>query len=313
MSSRLGHPYVLLGLTSVIWGANAVAGKLAVGHVSPMMMTLLRWALASLVLLPFAWPHLQRDRAALRGQAGYFFWAGVLGFTGFNSLFYLALNYTSAIHAMIVQSSMPLVVFAGMFLVFQARTTRLQLVGFGLTLVGVLLTAAHGDFTTLLHLEINRGDGLMVLAVLSFGAYTILLSRKPKVHWLTSIFLISLTACVTSIPVALVEGLMGDTQWPDAQGWAVLVFSVLLPSIASQSLYIRGIEMIGANRANLFVNLVPIFGTLLAVLILGEPLYAYHVLALALVLGGILIAEVGKRNQRVATRPQPEPNATRTP
>lgn len=304
MLSRLGHPYMLLGLTSLIWGANAVAGKLAVGHVSPMMMTLLRWALASFVLLPFAWPHLQRDRSALRGQAGYFVLAGLLGFTGFNSIFYLALNYTTAIHTMIVQSSMPLIVFAGMFLVFRARTSRLQLLGFGLTLVGVLLTAAHGDLTTLLHLEINRGDGLMVLAVLSFGAYTILLSRKPKVHWLTSIFLISLTATLTSIPVALAESAMGYTQWPDAQGWAVLAFSVLLPSIASQSLYIRGIEMIGANRANLFVNLVPIFGTLLAVLILGEPLFAYHVVALTLVLGGILLAEVGKRNQRVVGRPK---------
>ncbi|WP_062230823.1 DMT family transporter [Aureimonas sp. N4] len=304
MLSRLGHPYMLLGLTSLIWGANAVAGKLAVGHVSPMMMTLLRWALASFVLLPFAWPHLQRDRAVLRGQAGYFVLTGLLGFTGFNSIFYLALNYTTAIHSMIVQSSMPLVVFAGMFMVFRARTSRLQLLGFSLTLVGVLLTAAHGDLTTLLHLEINRGDGLMVLAVLSFGAYTILLSRKPKVHWLTSIFLISLTATLTSIPVALAESAMGYTQWPDAQGWAVLAFSVLLPSIASQSLYIRGIEMIGANRANLFVNLVPIFGTLLAVLILGEPLFAYHVVALTLVLGGILLAEVGKRNQRVVGRPK---------
>ncbi len=124
-------------------------------------------------------------------------------------------------------------------------------------------------------------------------------------HWLTSIFLISLTATLTSIPVALAESAMGYTQWPDAQGWAVLAFSVLLPSIASQSLYIRGIEMIGANRANLFVNLVPIFGTLLAVLILGEPLFAYHVVALTLVLGAFfwLKSASGTSGSWVARRP----------
>ncbi|ALN74024.1 DMT family transporter [Aureimonas sp. AU20] len=305
MLSRLGHPYVLLGLTALIWGANAVAGKLAVGHVSPMLMTFLRWAMAVLVLLPFVRPHLKRDREALRGRWGYFLLIGFLGFTAFNSLFYLALSYTTAIHAMIVQSSMPLVVFVGMFAIFRARTTALQLVGFGLTLVGVLLTAAHGALSTLLHLEVNEGDALMVVAVFCFGAYTILLSRKPKVHWISSIFLISLAAALTSAPIALAEAALGHAQWPDAQGWAVLVFSVLLPSIASQSLYIRGIEMIGANRANLFVNLVPIFGTLLAVAVLGEPLFAYHVVSLTLVLGGIMLAEFGKRNQRVATRPKP--------
>lgn len=305
MPARLGHPYILLGLTALIWGANAVAGKLAVGHVSPMLLTFLRWALAALVLLPFARPHLKRDREALKGRFGYFLLIGFLGFTAFNSIFYLALSYTSAIHSMIVQSSMPLVVFIGMFAVFRARTTLLQVVGFGLTLVGVALTAAHGEPATLLHLEVNRGDALMLLAVLTFGAYTILLSRKPKVHWLSSIFLISLAAAFTSLPIAVAEAAMGLLQWPDAQGWAVLAFSVLMPSIISQSLYIRGIEMIGANRANLFVNLVPIFGTLLAVAILGEPLYAYHVVALTLVLGGIMLAEAGKRGQRVANRPKP--------
>jgi len=195
---------------------------------------------------------------------------------------------------------MPLVVFVGMFLVFRAKVTGLQGIGFSLTLLGVLLTAGHGDLTTLAALDLNHGDALMLVAVLFFGAYTIMLSRKPDIHWLSSIFLISLTATLTSLPVALGEWALGLHRWPDAQGWAVVAFSVLLPSILSQSLYIKGIEMIGASRANLFVNLVPIFGTILAVAVLGEPLFAYHVVALALVLGGIMLAERGKRGLRVA-------------
>ncbi|WP_062204399.1 DMT family transporter [Aureimonas sp. AU12] len=303
MLQTLRHPYVLLGLTAFIWGANSVAGKLAVGHVSPMMLTVLRWAIASALLAPFALPVLRRDWPLVRPRLGYFVMLGLLGFTGFNSLFYVAMNYTSAIHSTIVQSSMPLVVFVGMFLVFRAKVTGLQVAGFSLTLLGVLLTAGHGDLTTLAALDLNHGDALMLVAVLFFGAYTIMLSRKPAIHWLSSIFLISLTATLTSLPVAIGEWVIGAQRWPDAQGWGVVAFSVLLPSILSQSLYIKGIEMIGANRANLFVNLVPIFGTILAVAILGEPLFTYHVVALALVLGGITIAERGKQRARVADQP----------
>ncbi len=305
MLHRLGHPYVLLGLTALIWGANAVAGKLAVGHISPMMLTLLRWFFAALLLAPFALPHLRRDWPLIRPRLGYFALIGLLGFTVFNGLFYVALIHTTAIHAMIAQSSMPLVVFVGMFVLFRARTTALQVAGFALTFAGVLLTAAHGEPSNLLHLDINGGDALMGLAVLSFGAYTILLSRKPRVHWLSSIFLISATAFLTSLPLAAGEWWLGRAQAPDTQGWLVLLFTVLLPSIASQSLYIRGVEMIGANRANLFINLVPIFGTLLAVLILAEPLFPYHVVALVLVLGGIMLAERGKRTERLLNRPRP--------
>lgn len=303
MLRNLGHPYVLLGLTALIWGANAVAGKLAVGHVSPMVLTVLRWFFAALLLLPFSAARLRADWPAIRPRLGYFAALGLLGFTGFNALFYFGLEYTTAIHAMIVQSSMPLVVFVGMFVVFRARTTALQVAGFSLTLVGVLLTAAHGNFAQLLLMDVNAGDALLLVAVLLFGTYTILLSRKPRIHWLSSITLISLAAFATSLPFAGLEWAAGRQLWPDAQGWAVVAFTVLLPSILSQSLYIRGVELIGANRANLFINLVPIFGTMLAVLVLGEALEVYHVVALALVLGGILLAERGKRDSRVASRP----------
>ena len=303
MLRNLGHPYVLLGLTALIWGANAVAGKLAVGHVSPMALTLLRWVLAALLLLPFSWKHLRADWPAIRPRLVYFAVLGLFGFTGFNALFYLGLEYTTAIHAMIVQSSMPLVVFVGMFALFRARTTPLQVCGFALTLVGVLVTAAHGDPRQLLALEVNRGDALLLVAVLLFGSYTILLSSKPRIHWLSSITLISLSACASSLPFAVLEWSADRLRWPDAQGWAVVAFTVILPSILSQTFYMRGVELIGANRANLFINLVPIFGTLLAVLVLGEDLRLYHVLALGLVLGGILLAERGKPTARVADRP----------
>ncbi len=295
MLKRLGHPYLLLLVTALIWGANAVAGKLSVGHISPMMLTLLRWVGAILVLLPFAWPHLRREAPIIRRHLPYFVGIGFLGFTCFNALFYIAMSYTSAINATIIQASMPLVVFVGMFLFFHVRVTPLQVVGFLLTLVGVLLVASHGHLETILLLDLNRGDALILAATVVFGSYTILLSRKPRVHWLSSIFAVSLGGALGAVPLLAVEFWAGRTTVPDAQGLAVLAFSILFPSILSQALYIRGIELIGANRANLFVNTVPVFGAILAVLVLAEPFHAYHLAALAMVLGGIALAERGKR------------------
>lgn len=302
MFQRLGHPYVLLLLTALIWGANAVAGKLAVGHISPMALTFLRWLGALILLFPFARPHLARDAPILKRSAVYFVTLGLLGFTCFNALFYVAMSHTSAINAMIIQASMPLVVFVGMFLAFHIRVSGLQIVGFGLTLVGVLLVASHGHPETLLSLDLNRGDALILASTTIFGIYTILLSRKPRVHWLSSIFLLSLGGAFGAIPLLAWEVSAGGMIAPDARGLAVLAFSIVFPSILSQAFYIRGVEMIGANRANIFVNTVPVFGAILAVLILAEPFHAYHLAALALVLGGIALAERGKR---AVERPAP--------
>ncbi|WP_062012249.1 DMT family transporter [Aureimonas sp. AU4] len=298
------HPYAVLTFTALIWGANAVAGKLAVGHVSPMVLTMMRWLLAGLMLLPIARPHLSRDWPLIRRHKRLYLFLGVAGFTGFNALFYVALQFTTTIHVAIVQAAMPLFVFAGTFFLFRAKVTGLQLAGFALTLLGVLVTTAHGEPAALLHLVLNRGDVLALVAVGIFGLYTVIVTRRPPVHWSTNLLALCVIAFLASLPLLVIETALGATRWPDAQGWAVVVFSAVMPSIVSQALYIRGIEMIGANRANLFVNASPIFAALLAVLILGEPLFGYHLAALALVFSGIVLAERGKRAERVANRPK---------
>ncbi|MBB3949262.1 DMT family transporter [Aureimonas jatrophae] len=304
MKRFVTHPYAVLTFTALIWGANAVAGKLAVGHVSPMVLTMLRWLIAGLLLLPIARPHLERDWARIRQHKRLYLFLGTAGFTGFNALFYLALQFTSTIHVAIVQAAMPLFVFAGSFLLFRARVTSLQLAGFALTLIGVLVTTAHGEPSTLLHLVLNRGDVLALVAVGIFGLYTVIVTRRPPVHWSSNLLALCVVAFVASLPLLAVESAFGATRWPDAQGWSLVVFSAVMPSIVSQALYIRGIEMIGANRANLFTNATPIFAALLAVLLLGEPLFPYHLAALALVFAGIVLAERGKRSERIASHPK---------
>jgi drug/metabolite transporter (DMT)-like permease len=305
MRRILLHPYLLLAFVSFIWGANSVAGKLAVGHVSPMVLTFLRWALTVALLAPFASGHLRRDWPVVRPRLPFLLTLGFVGFTGFNAIFYFALTYTSALNVLIEQASMPLFVFGASFLLFGAPVTRFQFVGFALTLFGVVLTASHGNLATLLDLQLNRGDAMMLVAVLFYAGFTVGIRSKPDIHWLSLIFILSIGAFATSIPIVLAEIAAGAAQWPDARGLAIVLFTALFASIASQSMYIKGIEMIGPNRANVFVNLTPIFGAILAILVIDERPHLYHGIALTLVLVGILVAErrLGFRRRPVQITP----------
>ena len=300
MIRHLRHPYIVLGTVALFWGGNAIAGKLAVGHVSPMMLTLLRWSFACLLMAPFALNDLRREWSAVKRHLPFLFALGAIGFTTFNAMFYVAVHYTTAINVTIEQSAMPLVVFLANFVLFRMGVAPLQIVGFTLTLIGVALTASHGHLSTLLALDLNRGDALMMIAVLIYGGYTVALRFKPRLHWRTTIFVLSLSALAVAIPFAVGEFALGDTVFPDGQGFAAALYTAVFPSLLAQSLYIRGVEMIGPNRANLFINLVPIFGAILAVLIIGETLFAYHILALVCVLGGIGLAERGAQRRSVA-------------
>ncbi len=300
MTSRFRHPYLILATVALLWGANAIAGKLAVGHVSPMLLTLLRWTFACLFMAPFALHDVRREWPVIRRNLPFLFALGGLGFATFNAIFYLALNYTTAINVTIEQSAMPLIVLLANFLLFRMPVSPFQIVGFSLTLVGVALTATHGEPSALLALDLNRGDALMMIAVLLYGGYTVALRFKPVLNWRSTIFVLAASAFVVSVPFAGLEWAMGDTRLPDGQGLSAALYTAIFPSLIAQSLYIRGIEMIGPNRANLFINLVPIFGAILAVLVIGEALRTYHVIALAFVLGGIMLAERGAAGRRRA-------------
>ncbi len=164
-----------------------------------------------------------------------------------------------------------------------------------LSLAGVVLTASHGDPARLLNLDVNFGDLLMLIGVLVYSAYTVGLRFKPPVHWQSLMIVMTATALATTLPFVAAEFWVGAAILPDAQGWGVVLYTVLFPSIVAQIFYIGGVELIGANRAGLFINLVPIFGTLLSIVLLGEDFFAYHAIAMALVLGGIWLAETSGR------------------
>lgn len=287
--------YLLLMLTTFFWGGNAVAGKFAVGHVSPMFLNSARWGLALAIFLVIGWPRLKNDWPKVRGHAVYFLILGSIGFTVYNASLYSALLYTSAVNASIEQAGIPMIIFIANFLFFRLRPTSAQMTGFFVSLVGVALTASHGDLSRLLSLDLNFGDLLVLGAVAAYAGYTVALRVRPPVHWQSLMIALTAGAFVASLPLVATEAYVDALLLPDAQGWIVILYATLFPSILSQIFYVRGIELIGSNRAGLFVNLVPVFGTLISVVLLREEFHLYHAIALTLVLGGIWLAETGGR------------------
>jgi drug/metabolite transporter (DMT)-like permease len=294
--------YVFLLATMLFWAGNAVAGKLAVGHVSPMLLSALRWALVIPVLALLGRRHLARDWPLLRRHLRLLLFLGFLGFTVFSVAMYVALTYTTATNVSIEQGGMPVFVFAASFLLFGTRTSAAQMAGFVLSFAGVTVTALHGDLGRLSGLDVNFGDALMMLAILAYGVYTAAIKARPPVHWMSLMTVLCLGAAAGAVPFVAAEAAAGRMNLPDATGLAIIVYVVAFPSLFGQALYIRAVELIGANRAGLFINFLPLWGALLSVLILGEAFEPYHALALLLVLGGVLLAEYSGRR---AAAPSP--------
>lgn len=290
--------YFYLIVATLCWGGNAVVGKLAVGHVSPMMLTLWRWIFACAIIFAISLPQLKRDWPVAKKHLPVLIFLGAVGYTTFNVLLYSAVHYTTAINVTIEQAGIPFLIFLANFILFRIRVSLAQVLGFSLTLIGVALTASHGDLKTLLALSVNFGDGLMLIAVAAYAAYTIALRWRPPVDWRTLMAIPALAALVCTLPLVVWEYNRGAMMWPDAPGWIAALYTAIFASLVAQIFYVQGIIRIGANRAGLFINLVPVFGTLLSVVIIGEELHLFHVVALVLALGGIAIAERWKPAER---------------
>ena len=284
-------PALLLVLTTLIWGSNVVAARLAVGHVSPMMLTTARWAIACLALWLVARRQVVAHAPVLRLRWRYLVLMGACGFTAFNALFYTAAHHTTAVNLALIQGVIPVLVLLGGALWLRLRVTPVQLLGVTITLAGVAIVASHGQWRVLAELDFNIGDLAILLASLLYAGYTLGLRSRPAVPPLVFFAAIAGVAALVSLPLLAIEVLAGRFFWPTLQGWLVIVYVGLMPSFVSQLSFMRGVELIGPARASVFINLNPVFGPALAVLLLGEPLHAYHVLALAMVLCGIWVAE----------------------
>ena len=303
ISARLmDQPYLLLALAPLFWGGNVVAAKLVIGEMDPLVLLAARCVGATLFISPFAWPYLAKDWPVIRRTWPLLMAYGLVGYALYNALLYIGVHYTTGINSSIEQASLPMLIMAANFIIFRVRATPLQIAGVLIALYGVILTATHGDPTKLFALELNIGDGLVLLACLTYTAYTLALKYRPKIA-LMSFMMVAFSGAAISALVMLQLfgggiGKMAGLANASPLGWGVIIFVMIFPSMFSQLFYARGVELLGANRAAPSHNLIPVYGLLLSVLILGERLELYHYMAIAIIVGGIFLAEWAARRKR---------------
>lgn len=283
------QPYLLLSLTSLFWAANIVLGRYVAGHVPPMTLSCVRWIGAFLLVLPFAWPHLKRDWLVLRTRLPLLVMLSATGFAINNGLSYWALQYTQALNALLLQSAGPLFV-ALWALPFGVRLTLAQFVGIAISMVGVLTIILRGDLGALASVQFNKGDVMFAGALLSFGLYSALMTRRPVTHQLSLIAFTIGCGALLLLPFSIWEYSTGTTLKLDLLTVGTVIYVIIFPSTLSYLFFNRGIALIGPNRAAPFFHLVPVFGSAMAIVLLGEQLQPFHLIGYALVLAGVVIA-----------------------
>jgi drug/metabolite transporter (DMT)-like permease len=289
--SRLANqPYLLLSIAALCWAGNAVVGRLAAGHIPPVTLSFLRWALAFLIILPFAWKHLKRDWGAIRGQLGTMIVLSVTGIGVFNTLQYWALEHTLALNTLLLQSAGPLFVAVWSLTLLGVRLTLAQAGGIVLSLTGVLVILLHGDLTTLKNIEFNKGDIIFTVAMVMFGLYSVLSLKRPQIHALSLIGFTFSCGAACLVPLLIWEVFSRPVMELNTNNLLSLLYVAVFPSIVAYLCFNRGVQLIGANRAAPFFHLVPVFGTAMAIAFLGERPQLFHVIGFALVLTGVFVA-----------------------
>lgn len=298
----LNQPYLLLVLAPLFWGGNVVAAKLVADEIDPFLLLASRCVLATLFIVPFAWSALKRDWDVVRKYWLVVMAFGAIGYALFNVLLYLGLQTTTGVNAAIVQAALPMLILAANFIVFRVSGTFWQIVGVVLAIFGVIYTATHGILGRLVALEVNVGDGFVILACLAYTAYTLALKYRPKMDIMSFMAVSFSGAAITGVVMlALFGGGLGQfAKLADMSGtvWLVIAYVAIFPSMFSQVAYARGVELVGANRAAPSHNLIPVFGAVGSIVLLGESLELYHVIAAVIIVAGIVLAEYAARRAR---------------
>ena len=289
MRNRLANPYLLLTLTVLFWSGNMVVGRGIRGDIPPLTLAFWRWALAFVLVLPLAWPHLHSQWRALRDGWKPLLILGLLGVGGYNTFAYIALQYTTATNAALLNSFVPIATIAISWAFLGKHLTRPQALGVVISLAGAMTIVSRGDAQVLAHLNLNIGDLWMLLAVLDWALYTVALAWRPAgVHPMLMLAATTLIGLGVLAPAYAWElFVQGRSMNVHSQSLLALAYVGLFPSFIGYIFYNRGVAEVGANKASLFIHLMPVFGALLSAVFLGELPQWFHYLGIALIFTGI--------------------------
>ena len=288
------HPYLLLTLTALFWSGNMVLGRGIRADVPPIALAFWRWVIALALIAPLALPHLKEQWPLLKKGWKPVLLLGILGVGCYNTFAYVALQYTAATNAVLLNSFIPIVTIALSWLFLGKRLKPIEAVGVAISFLGATTIIARGDLAVLLGLSLNLGAVWMLGAVLTWAIYTVGLQWRPAgVHPMLMLGALTLVGVLALAPIYAHElGAFGgparhiNLHWGSLAG---IAYVGVLPSFVGYIFYNRGVAEVGANKASLFIHLMPVFGTLLSALFLGELPHLYHFVGIGLIFSGIYL------------------------
>lgn len=289
MRKLFANPYLLLTLTALFWSGNIVVGRGIHESVPPFALAFWRWSIALLCVLPLALPHLRKQWPLLRKHWKILVVLGLLGVGGYNTLVYIGLHSTTATNASILNSFVPIATIALAFLLLGRRIGRIEAVGVLVSLAGVALIVARGELQTLIGFTLNRGDLWLLGAVLVWGLYTVGLHWRPPIHPMLLFAVCAVVGLSALTPFYLWELASGHHIQPSMPALLSILYVGVLPGFLGHVFYNAGVAAVGPNQGSLFIHLMPVFGTLLAAIFLGEQAHWFHFAGMALILGGIFL------------------------
>jgi drug/metabolite transporter (DMT)-like permease len=287
MPNSRGFALLLLAGSMLFWAGNWVIGRALREAMEPFTLNFTRWALATLILAPFALPALRAQGPVIRRHLGILLLLAAAGVALFHAMVYLGLRTTTTVNAILLNSSLPLFILACSWTLERERATARQVGGMLLSLAGILVILSRGEPSGLLGLEVHAGDAWILAAMPVWGLYSVLLKRRPpQLGGIGFLFVISALGTLLLVPAAVVS----PPRWPGAEAAAGVAYIAVFASIVAFICWNRGVAIVGANVAGFTLHLLPLFGTALAILFLDEVFQAFHAVGFATILAGVLVA-----------------------
>ncbi len=291
--------FLLLAAASLLWSGNWVTGRALRDAFDPVALNFWRWTVATLVLAPFALPEVARKRALIVRHAGILLFLSLIGVALFQSLVYLGLRTTTAINAVLLNSSAPLFMLLCSWVLERERASLRQVAGMLISLAGILVILSRGEPGTLLELEFHAGDAWILLAMPVWGTYSVLLKRRPpELGGVAFLFVIAAAGVLLLAPLYALQVARGPFAWPTLPEALGVLYIGLAASVIAFICWNRGVAIVGANTAGFTLHLLPAFGTVLAILFLGEAFGVHHAAGIATILTGVMLASYSEKRFR---------------
>ncbi len=292
MKNNNNLAYLILILTTIFWSGNFIVGKAAsMYQIPPFSLNFYRWFFAGLILLPFTYQELIKKKKYIINNLGFFIVLGITSITIFNSIVYYSLYYTQVISGILMISTIPVwIIFISSILKIE-KTNIFQIIGVILSLTGVIFIITKADLNLIKNLDFNKGDLSMVIAMFSWAIYSALLkSKKYEISQVSLLEVVIICGLFFLIPIYFIEMNMGNLIILGKPFYLILAYVVIFPGLASFFFWIKGISIIGANRAGIFLHLMPIMGAIMAMLIFEERFMFYHILGAIFIIAGITLS-----------------------